>query len=400
MNKRYNFLLIDDKKEAIKGLELMANMNNITIFHFETHKAGMEELESSINEYDAVILDALGYNESIDESEEITGLHQSLRKLASLQREKVIPHCIYSAYTDKDIFQAQKLTLPPEIRIFSKTGGASAKEMLKFLMSEADNQIDTQIKNDHQKLFEVLKSYSSDSKKVFFDVLKGFKTDNSLNDALYFTPLRKILEELFRKANEVGLLHDTCVSKNGNQVNLTESSKFLSGTKSDLLQIKCSKSHFPKIISDHVRNILFTTGAASHTVDVDITKNIDVQTFREDVQSPYLLYSLAMQLADILIWFHNYSASNSNYSTNVALWESLTNEATSINEDDWIEGEVIKVENGFGTFKPNVGIKTLTVMPNVMTDNKILLGNKLKVTTKPSPDGQKTFIKDLEVIKH
>lgn len=205
---------------------------------------------------------------------------------------------------------------------------------------------------------------------------------------------------MFRKANKIGLLHDDCVNKNGNQVNLTESSKFLSGTSCDLLKIKCAKSHFPKIISDHVRNILFTTGAASHTVEADITKNIDVQTFREDVQTPYLLYSLAMQLADILIWFHNYSGSNSNYASNVALWESLNKETTTMKEGDWIEGEVIKVENGFGTFKPEIGFKTLTVMPNIMTNNNIQLGSKLKVTTKPSPDGQKTYIKDLEVIKY
>ena len=69
-------------------------------------------------------------------------------------------------------------------------------------------------------------------------------------------------------------------------------------------------------------------------------------------------------------------------------------------EGDWIEGEVIKVENGFGTFKPEIGFKTLTVMPNIMTNNNIQLGSKLKVTTKPSPDGQKTYIKDLEVIKY
>mgnify|MGYP001262941258 CR=1 FL=1 len=40
---------------------------------------------------------------------------------------------------------------------------------------------------------------------------------------------------------------------------------------------------------------LDTTGAASHTVEVDITKNIDVQTFREDV-------GIWKRMASAIIW--------------------------------------------------------------------------------------------------
>ena len=106
-----------------------------------------------------------------------------------------------------------------------------------------------------------------------------------------------------------------------------------------------------------------------------------------------------MQLADILIWFNNYSKNNSNYTLNKANWESLVNGDTVETEGDWIEGVIIKVENAYGTFKPNNDYKTITVMPSFMEKFEIVLGTKLNVTTKPSRCGKKTHIDKLEVIK-
>lgn len=388
--KSYNFLWIDDKIESSKGLDQLAKMKSIHLTHFETHKGGMEELQKSVDSYDAVILDALGYNESTDESEEIIGLHQSLRKLSELSPIKKMPYCIYSGYTEKDVFEAQKMALPPEVRVFKKDGPESAKKMLAYLSLEADKQLDTQIRHENERLFNVLEAYGAENTSTVLQIFRAIKTGGGeLNDQLYFTPLRMILEQMFRKANEIGLLHDKCVTVGGNKVNLTESSKFLAGKDCEILKIGCTKSHFPKLIADHVMNILSITGAASHTSKVDVTQNIDIQNYRKEINTPFLLYHLLFMLSDVLIWFDQYSASNQDVDENKMLWEDLEYYSFTDRNDrkmtyKWVKAEVAQIaNNGWATLNlknpVDSTIKQISVYKDMVSDKMLSIGDEVKV---------------------
>jgi hypothetical protein len=218
--------------------------------------------------------------------------------------------------------------------------------------------------------------------------------DNIFEDQLFFTQLRIILEHLFRKANAVGLLHDECVQKNGNQVNLTESSLFLSGKDTRHLNVTCSVAHFPKVIAENIKNIIHITGAASHTSQVDVTKNMDIQEYRMNIKTPYLLYSLAFQIMDTLIWFDGYSKINNDIEVNKSNWKFIIPNAQT-NPEDWISGEIIKIENGWITFQPNTGGEKLSVPPHLVLDG-MDQGQVIKVKTEPSPDGTKTFVKEVD----
>ncbi|MFW6210723.1 MAG: hypothetical protein ACOC4H_01240, partial [bacterium] len=129
----------------------------------------------------------------------------------------------------------------------------------------------------------------------------------------------------------IGLLHDKCIP--GGAVNLTDSSYFLAGQDTKHCKVSCSKTHFPKIIANAVKNILFITGGASHTTEADPNENINVQEYREIIQTPYLLFSLTFQLMDVLIWFNEYRKQNPDYRLNKNLWEDI----------GWLKGEVVKI---------------------------------------------------------
>ena len=85
---------------------------------------------------------------------------------------------------------------------------------------------------------------------------------------------------------------------------------------------------------------------------------------------------------------------NQNPEENLNLWEKVGN--FTEDSEKWIEGVLKEIQpNGYGTFQPNDGSKTLGIHPIEMEKNKYPIGCKLKIITQPSPDGTKTHIKSI-----
>ena len=229
----------------------------------------------------------------------------------------------------------------------------------------------------YKKVFDICeKHFNPEIKKNLIKILLSVKNPTqTFDDELYFTQIRIILESLFRIANKAGLLHDKCIDNSG-KVNLTEASLFLSGLPTNHLNVSCATAHFTKIISDTVKNILFITGAASHTTDPDIKKNVNIQEYRKIVNTPYLLYSLCFQLIDLIIWFDDYLKTNNDPLKNKSLWIEIV----SAKEGDWISGTVLRIaENGYGTFQPDDGSGAITIPPQMITDNNLKEKQQIKI---------------------
>lgn len=103
---------------------------------------------------------------------------------------------------------------------------------------------------------------------------------------------------MFRDANKRGLLHDKCIDEK-RKVNLTESSLFMAGKPTKYLDVYCDIPHFPPIIAANVKSMLEITRGASHTTEPDEKELINLQAYWEQVNTPYLLYSLTFMLCDI-----------------------------------------------------------------------------------------------------
>jgi len=388
MSNLYNILWIDDEHddEALLPFIVQAESQGIIFDGYKSFKEGFNILESNLNKYDVILLDALFYEDETSETPNPAGLGSAIQKINELRSKKTFPFFILSGqthFTDvtNPILEAFK------IRCYNKKNPDDVKELLINIKVEADNQIVTQIKHENQSLFNVLKDYPDEVRDTFIKVFRIQKEgNNQFDDQLYFTQLRIILEHLFRKANAIGILHDACVQKGNNQVNLTESSLFLAGFDTKHINIYCAITHFPKLIAENVKNIIHTTGAASHTSNVDVTQNIDIQAYRSEITSSYLLYSLAFQLMDVLIWFDNYSKKNSDVTTNKSLWKSF-------NRDQF--GNKIEIEkitniahNGWGTVTINKGTKNISIHKDVITQNNLSIGDQIEFVVKDSYTAQ------------
>jgi hypothetical protein len=184
------------------------------------------------------------------------------------------------------------------------------------------------------------------SKEPFFDILMAIEGYKEIDHKVYYTPLRIVLEWIFRDANKKGLLHDKCIASNG-KLNLTESCLFLAGKQTKHLGVYSDIAHFPKIIANNIKNILEITGGASHTSEPEKAELVNLHTYWTQVKSPFLLYSLTFMLCDILIWYKEYIAVNNDVNTNKSHWKTIP-------QDNVVTGKITNFsQSGFAFLKPN-----------------------------------------------
>jgi hypothetical protein len=367
----YKILWIDDDLTANEAVLDEAHLHQIELIHFEYSKAGTEYLNKHLHEIDGVILDAKVKDLSSDELPSLKGLQRSVNHLSSLSRQ--IPYCIFTGQKDLQDNETFDDVYARE-QIFRK--GLDNEKMFAYLKDEADKQESTQIRKEYKEVFEVLTDYAdSECVEIMMDILKSVKNPSEeFNDKLYFTQIRKILEWLFRDANKLGLLHDKCIVDG--KVNLTQSRSFMAGLPTRHKGVVCKKAHFNKIIAMHTRNILLITGAGSHTTDPELDKNINLTAYRTVIQTPYLLYSLAFQLMDTLLWYKKYADDNQNKEVNKELWAQVDSER-------WYEGTLEPAsQSGWADFISDDETIKVGIHPNNQSEAGIVPGDSIRITIK------------------
>ena len=354
---RYQVLWIDDDAEKQDAFLDSAYLEGLDINYYKTSKQGMEELTSKIEQYDAVILDAMVFNESEDEKAGLTGLHNSIKKINSLSERKRIPYFIFSGYIDKDEHSSAREMLADET-IFIKSKDNQA--LFKAIKEAADKQEDTQIRHKYQRVFEVCsekyigENAGSDLLKLFLNI------DNSIIDS-HFNTLRKIVEDIFIGFNKYQLLPNEFITPS---VAINESSRFLSGKnhKGVLFTEKGYQhkedTHIPGQISTMLWNILNTTQDGSHRSTIDR----HVKT----LNTSYLMQSVLYQLLDVIIWFKIHIDSNPKTEN----W-SNTNVTEIVAQSNNKKGEVINfnIYKGFAFLKPEDGTDNIFIPPHLITNN-------------------------------
>ncbi len=390
---KYNVLWIDDDCNTT-GRDFIgqAEQDEVDITAFESHEEGIAFLEKNLISFHAVILDAKVKHKKDDTVIGLEGLRASRDRLIELNNRVDLPYFIFTGQPD---YQTNEVFKESFGNFYIK--GKDNEKLIEDLINRIENKQDYVLQKEYRQVFDICseKYIGIECKKHLLQILSSIKKPNEVfDDELYFTQIRIILESMFRAANKFGLLHNACIL-NG-KVNLAESSLFLAGLKTKHLSVVCTVGHFPKLIADAVQSIIFVTGAASHTTDPDIKKNINLLTYREIIRTPYLLYSITFQLMDVLIWFKEYVDLNPNIEGNKKSWinaESITNNG------DWITGTIIKIqENGFGSFKPDSSSQTIGILPKIMEDNSFKENDKIKITTKKDNTGTKMYIDLIEKI--
>jgi len=392
---KYDVLWIEDESEKNPNFVALCEIKGINITIKENSEAGLRELKRRDVNYDAVILDAK-VKMNMDSSPNLEGLRAARDYLLGLKGREFIPHFIYTGQTD---YQESSLFEESYGKYYVKT--EHDELLVNDILKAVEDRPNAMIKSRYPEVFELFKNGFIDIEyeKHLLKILRSISDDGTkLDDELFFNQLRQMLEVAMRRANDAGILHDECMSKKG-EVILQLSSLFLSGFEIDALGIKCKQTHFPKIISNHVREIIDITNVGSHAdKDGKDQSEANLKEYRKKLNTPYLLYSLTFKLMDVLLWFSEYIKENNNIELNKSYWVDLSESDVS-SKGKWIIGTVTKVaDNGFGTLILDGGSESLSIIPKMVSELQIQENDRLRVTTKPSPDGSQTHINEIEKI--
>lgn len=394
----YTVLWIEDESEKEPNFVALCELYDIYLTIVDNAEDGVGELKRNEYKYDAVILDAK-VKKNKSSAPNLEGLRTARDYILSLKGTKYIPHFIYTGQTD---YQSNDIFVESFGQFYIK--GEDDKNLIERIIASKKDRSFTLIRRLHQSVFRLFEdSFINPSyEKHLLKILDSIKNEESeFEDELYFNQLRQILEEAFRRAAEVGILHDKCISEKG-EVKLTLSSLFLSGIEVETLNIACKKTHFPKIISNHVREILQITNIGSHAEpEGKAESEANLKEYRYIVNTPYLLYSLTFKIMDVLVWFENYISENDNIDYNKSFWVDLNNEKT-MNKTYTQLGVVLFVhENGYAFFKPNEGVSEIDnsfISNSLVEEFNLNKGQLIEAEIYKSAAG-KTSVKTLKKLK-
>lgn len=397
--KEYKVLWIDDEFEDLEPFSNLAKVNDIILEGFKSFEEGFSNFETKVFEYDAILLDALFFKSKnqVTGTEDSAGLSAAKDKIAEFRRLRNIPYFILSGQTrlEKDsTFSGTYGTY------FKKQNPEDIKRLFFEIKDAANKEPYTRLRHKYQHVFDICseKYQLEPASKHLIDILFIFENpENKFDDEKYFNGLRKIVEYVFRASNRIGLLHDKCIP-NG-IVNLTWSSLFLAGKEIELRpstnKISTSRTYFPAILASNIKTVLDITSAASHTEsDEKENAKLNFSDYKKQTNSNYLLYSLAFQVMDLILWFKKCSDENPNYAENISLWKESSSEKIT---ESWIKGTIVKIaDNGYGTFQPQAGGKSISIIPSMVKEQKLSEGMNIEITTKYDVSGTKTYVQELK----
>lgn len=275
---RYNVLWIDDEYKKLTSVISDAEMDDIILTPYSTSKEGIKAFKEDIYKWDAVILDAKGWNESSDEVATTEGMHNSLDKIAELRYKRIVPVFIFSGqgdlYDDGEFKRALRGR-----KLYKKGNKTDQAQLFQDIKTEADKLVETQIRFKYADVVEIFPD-------IMYELINIIKRvyNNITDDKEVFTPIRKILEWVMEYCNKSGVLP---IPFKG--TNLAECSQFM------------GKKEMQEYVPVHVQRSFHSC--------VDIANNgshrLAIDTIVGSGSAPYLIRSTVFELLNIIYWCKN-----------------------------------------------------------------------------------------------
>jgi hypothetical protein len=318
--KKYKVIWFDDEWDELPIIREKASLNEINLVGFKSADEGIRELQENIQDYDAAIVDGNFFLfENQNSKPDDKALDKVAKTLLMLSERKLLPWFILSGQLNftkernkyADVFKGNK--------VYDKLSDEHLSNLWSDLKREAGKNIDTQLRLEHWKVFEVCtdKYIGTPAVRNLLYILKKENAVSAFNDSdLYFNCLRKVMEDFFKACNRIGILPENFLT---GQIPLNECSRFFDGKTEKGYQLK-EPSFITEIIAKSVLNIVKTTNSASHRSNVDDHVN--------KLKTPYLLLSVVYQLLDVLIWFKQFADFNKDREKNNAVYQMATDAST------------------------------------------------------------------------
>ncbi len=364
--KHYNVLWINSELDNAECFINHAIEEGIDIKSCSTAEDAISELKEDINFYDGVIVNSTIKADPTQSSATTVAMHNLIRKIHELRAKRYLPYFVMAVPVVTDEIHRELINTIELGKYYTNHSNTSRKELFTAIKEATEDSAITAIRHQYEDVLKVFELIGDAGRDSFFEILLAVEGKKDINHKVYYTPLRIVIECMFRHANQIGLLHDQCVKE---ELNLTESSLFLAGEPTKYLNVRCGKAHFPKLIANNIKHLLFITGGASHTTSPDETEIINLQDYWKSSNTPYLLYAQTLILCDILLWYKQYARENSNRDENMRLWIERTVEKNIVGVVERDEDGDIHCESCFMNPLNAVSYLGKTVEVKIFVDN-------------------------------
>lgn len=323
----YNVIWIDDEwdTEGKAFIQLCKVKHQIHITPFKTREDGMALLLKDERPWDAVILDAKAYNKTENETPNLTGLYEAIKQIERLKMKKSIPYFVLTRQPDlldNDTFREL-------IGDFYKKGEAEIEEgivkvkgqeqLIEDLKARVDGYSRYRVKELYKDTVDVLNQVNPKACEDILDIMEvmHFPAANpKFNYDESFNSLRKILESFYKKANEYQVIPDECVDLVEGNVNINQCVQYLSGRNADVVGIRYGSNN-DKIVPRHIKDLMFSVQSLTNYLSHEYVNN-NVATKPKDI-----LFSLALQICEIILWLNNYIESHKNIDANRIMCKTI-----------------------------------------------------------------------------
>lgn len=385
MKMLYDVLWIDDQHGSMSKLHNTAKDYGIKLHPFKSMNGGCTALENNPYLFDAVLLDAKFFENENNKpgSEDTQWIHETKDRIRDL--DKSLQYFVLtgqaSTYASEEFNKAFK-------HVFEKGKDEDEDTLFELLVKACKNRELTKLKVKYPNPFSICHDNYLGSKEFerVLQIVKDIENPESIinqKDAL--SPMRKVLEAIFKKLNKIGFIPDE-VQKGKGPIN--GSSKFLAGSNNEY---RFHEELIHPVIAESIRYLTGFTQDATHNEG----NRLDADTYFNNSKNTYLYQSVCYSMIEVLDYLKVFIDENSDIAKNQSKWEFIN--TPIISNGNWIFGSISRIAgNGYGTFEPDNGDQTLSILPSKMKDSLLTTGDKIKVTTLPSPCGTKTYINNIK----
>ena len=343
MKKKYNVIWIDDEWDKMTAFKDECEIiHQIHLEPFRTQKAGMEELDKNLNKWDAVILDAKMFDKSeTNEVPRLDGLRNAINHINQLSLRRKIPYFISTGQPDL-----------MDNETFEQGFGhyfVKEKDDLK-LIEEIKREIELsprrQVLAFYQDAIEQINEIGQSASEVILDILESMHYPDShpdFNPILYYNQLRQILEYNFRAAKKLCIVPNECFDDKGDP-NLSQCCHYLSGNDATHAGVRYgSKEKKDRVVPLHIelmmRMVLDVGNTNSHSAKLNDNELKELEQYlnKNVFNSRYLIYSLALNVCEITLWFKNYINHHQDIEKNLEMCKPLNGneiDKQTIDEDE------------------------------------------------------------------
>jgi hypothetical protein len=357
-------LWVEDDPGVRETYPLKADTFDLQLVPYSCWDDGKAALEGDYDRWSAIILDAKCKHHHDSADNAVRFLGEALGDIAAISKEKrrIIPWYVLTGGAESEVSDSIRddrmkwdadWTKATNKNYYSKNG--DTETLFKRIRYYAKKSPRIQIQEMYRDSCELLAQLDTNACEDIMTILEAIHFPDSHPDftpRLFYNPLRKALEYIFRDMRKVSIIPDNFF--NGNTVNINQCFMFVIGKDAEKLGFKHKDGGItPRHIQDMMSLIINLGNANSHSFETSHYTELseeEIQNYDKHIKtiggnSKLMIFSIALQFCEILQWMNNYINNHPDKEENRKKWVKLDGtENTLDNKDDCLG--IVEVHNG------------------------------------------------------